>query len=306
MGTTATLTAGLATLPDPPADRSGKPVPERIAVLLSIVAVLAEYGRHLAETVEHRAIWRGFATIAQFFGTATLPVILAHIQRGLMRAVALERMLLRRAARGRDLVVLARRSHGRRAVEPLTPPAKPAIAETVADAAGPSPAETPPAQQPASRPVRGTAPDEALTLDTLPSMAQVEAEVRRRPIGRTIVDICRDLGVSPHLCEGTFWNRVFMAIHWYRGNVSDVVLEMQRREKRLDADHWQYPKLALPERSREEIRRVLGFRIGERPVDPFRPAPEVGAPAPDVPTPDVPAADAASCPPVPPTATGPP
>ena len=41
------------------------------------------YGRHLAETIEHRAIWRGFATIAQFCGTAALPVMLADIQRGI-------------------------------------------------------------------------------------------------------------------------------------------------------------------------------------------------------------------------------
>src|SRR5580692_3181857 len=122
---TATITADLASLPDPPKARPGKPVPERIAAMLSLVAVLAEYGRHLAATIEHRAIWRGFATIAQFFGTATMPVILAHIQRGLMRAIALERLLLWRATRGRDLAILARRTRGERAAEPPAPPAEP-------------------------------------------------------------------------------------------------------------------------------------------------------------------------------------
>src|ERR1700723_1657757 len=153
----ATITPGLATLPDPPKDRPGKPVPERIAAMLSLVAVLAEYGRHLAETIEHRAIWRGFATIAQFFGTATMPVILAHIQRGLMRAVALERLLLRRATRGRDLAILARRTRAPRAAEPTdpqpeptAPPAEPAAAEP----AVPQPAEGLAAEQPASRPAR--------------------------------------------------------------------------------------------------------------------------------------------------------
>src|SRR6202021_3859280 len=110
MAIATTSTAGLFPLPDPPKDRSSKPVPERIAAMLSLVAVLAEYGRHLVETIEHRAIWCGFATIAQFFGTATMPVILAHIQRGLMRAIAPERMLLRRATRGGGLGVLARRN----------------------------------------------------------------------------------------------------------------------------------------------------------------------------------------------------
>jgi hypothetical protein len=306
MAIATTSTAGLVTLPDPPKDRPGKPVPERIAAMLSLVAVLAEYGRHLAETIEHRAIWRGFATIAQFFGTATMPVILAHIQRGLMRAVALERLLLRRATRGRDLAILARRMRAPRAEEPTAPqpeptappaePTAPPAEPAAADPAAPQPAEALPAAQPEPPPVRRRVPEEPLTLDTLPSMAQVEAEVRRRPIGQTIVDICRDLGISPTLCDGTFWNRVFTAIHCYRGSFANIMLEMRRREKRFDHEHWQHPKLALPEQTREGVRRVLGFAIGEPPVDPFRPMSEPGAPATDT-APSVPVAAVATGPP---------
>ena len=269
-------------------------MPERIAAVLSILAILINYGRHLADAIEHRAVWRGFATIAQFFGTATVPVILAHIQRGIMRAVALERMLRRRAARGRDLAILARRSRARRAAAPTAapeeptgsqaapatpdaaaPPANPATAE----AAGPPAAEAPPAQQKAARPVRHGGPEEPLTLDTLPSMAHFEAEALRRPVGQTIVAICRDFGISPSLCNGTFWNQVFMAIHWYRGSVGNVVLEMGRREKRFDKDHWKHPDLPLPEQTREGVRRVLGFLIGDPSVDPLRPEPAPDAPA---------------------------
>ncbi len=292
MSAATTLTADLATLPDPPKDRPGKPVPEGIAAILSIVAILAEYGRHPAETIEHRAIWRGFATIAQFFGTASLPVMLANIQRGIMRAAALERMLLRRAARGRDLAFLARRVRAKREAEPAAPQAEPATTE----AAGPQPAEAPPAQQPAPGPVRRSLKEEALSLDTLPSMAQFDAEVCRRPIGQSIADICRELGVSPSLCEGMFWDRVFMAIRWYRGSVSNVVVEMRRREKQFDEELWKHPNLGQPEETREGIRRVLGFLIGEPPVDPFRPVPEPGAPA-SVATPSVPVAEAATGPP---------
>src|SRR6202034_3030576 len=136
----AATTPGLAALPDPPKDRSGKPVPEHIAAMLSLVAILTEYGRHLVDTIEHRAIWRGFATIAQFFGTATMPVILAHIQRGLMRAIALEQMLLRRATRGRDLAILARRMRAQPAEEPTAP-----RAELAAEAAAPQPVAALPA-----------------------------------------------------------------------------------------------------------------------------------------------------------------
>jgi hypothetical protein len=127
-------------------------------------------------------------------------------------------------------------------------------------------------------------------------MAQIEAEVRRRPIGQTVVDICRDLGIAPSLCEGTFWNRVFTAIHCYRGNFGNIMLEMRRREKRFDREHWRHPKLALPEETREAIRRVLGFRIGEPPVDPFRPEPAPAAPD-SVAAPCAPVAAAATRPP---------
>lgn len=110
-------------------------------------------------------------------------------------------------------------------------------------------------------------------------MAQIEAEVRRRPVGRTIVDICRDLGVSPGLCEGTFWNRVFTAIHCFRGSISNVVLEMRRREQVFDKNvQDRSPGLDWPEETREGIRRVLGFLIGEPLVDPFSAAPSPGAP----------------------------
>jgi hypothetical protein len=279
----ATLTAGLVTRPDPPRDRAGKPVPEGIAAVLSVVAVLMTYGRHLAEMVEHRAAWRGFATVAQFFGTAALPGMLAHIQRGMMRAMALQHVLLQRAARGRDLVTLARRIRTSRAAPPAAAHAEPDAAEARAS----RPAEVPWVERPASPPPRRRLPEEQLTLETMPSMAQVEAEVRRRPIGQTIVAICRDLGISPSLCEGAFWHRVFMAIHCYRGNLNAVVLEMNRREKVFDKEDSKHPELGLPEQTRAGIRRVLGFLIGEPPVDPFRalPAPDTlaGVAAPGVP-----------------------
>ncbi len=87
--------------------------------LLAIVRILIGYGLHLAETLEHRAAARGFATIAQFFGTARVATIHARLCRGLLRAMALERVLLARAARGRDLVAYTPRAasaqRGRRA-----------------------------------------------------------------------------------------------------------------------------------------------------------------------------------------------
>jgi hypothetical protein len=265
---TATTTAGLSPPPAPPKDRPAKPVPERIAEVLTVVSILAAYGRHLAETLEHRALARGFATIAQFFGTVTLDTILAHVYRGVMRAIVLERMLLRRAARGRDLRIQAPRAPARRdppatdTPEPAAPP-PPELLTSDPDAA-----QEAAARQAEAWLARRVARTEPLSLSTLPSMAEIESQVRRSPVGRTIAAICRDLGISPSLCDGMFWNRLFDAIRLYRGSIPSLVLEVKRRERRFDKEDWKHPGLELPEDSRRGIRRVLGFFIGEPRTEP--------------------------------------
>src|SRR5690349_8824712 len=87
--------------PDPP--RAAADMPSRIGRVLSLVRKLIDYGRQLAGTVQQRATAPGFALFARPFGTADLAAILARITAGLRRAAALEAMLCRRAARGRDL-----------------------------------------------------------------------------------------------------------------------------------------------------------------------------------------------------------
>ena len=141
----ADTTAGLPSPPDPPQDRPGKPLPEGIAEVLAIIHVLLGYGLHLVETLERRAVVRGFANIAQFFGTARIPAIRARLARGLLRAMALERVLLARAARGRDLV-----------------PAQPRHVRAAAGATGACDPANPGAEQHRSRipPVRPSDPDE--------------------------------------------------------------------------------------------------------------------------------------------------
>jgi len=275
--TAALDTAGLFPRSAPAKDRPGRPVPGRIVEILAVVSVLATYGRHLAQTLEQRSVARGFATIARFFGTVGLDTILAHLQRGLMRAIALERLLVRRAARGRDLCILAPRASSRREppatdapdseqtaeLEPpatLTPEADEDAQAAVREAA---------ARRAEARIARRIAASEPLTLDTLPDMEAIEAEVRRSPVGRTIAAICLDLGISPSLCDGSFWNRLFDAIRLYRGSLASLVLEVRRREKRFEKEEWKHPRLEWPEETRDGIRRVLGFIIGEPPRDPF-------------------------------------
>jgi len=275
MSTAATpATAALSTPPDPQPDRAGMAMPERIADMLCIVAILTQYGRHLADTIQHRALRRGFASIAQFFGTSRVSTILAHLHRGIMRAVALERLLLQRAQRGRDLVIFEPGQQRRRAVSAAIPSWPDA-------AAGPPQAGSPPARAAAHRPAGRTLPQEALTLDTLPSMRQIEAEVRRRPIGRTLVAICNDLGAAPMLCSNPMWESLYRAFRCYRGSFDKWFGEMRRRQKYFEQQQRNdHPDLDRPAQTREEIHQILGFLIGEPPLDPCTILPDPATPGP--------------------------
>jgi hypothetical protein len=312
----AQSTAGLSTRSAPPKDRPGRPTPARIAEILAVVSILASYGRHLGQTLEQRAVARGFATIARFFGTVTIDTILAHLQRGLMRAIALERMLLLRAARGRDLRILAPRAASRREppAEDVPAPGQTAgsslpealtpaqAAATQAAATQAAAAREAAAKGAGERLVRRIARNEPLTLDTMPRMEEIEAEVRSSPVGRTIAAICRDLGISPSLCDGMFWNRLFDAIRLYRGSLGSLVLDVKRREQRFEKEAWKHPGLEWPEESREGIRRVLGFFIGETSADRAAAVAAPGAPTAMA----APAARVAVAATGPPGATGPP
>jgi hypothetical protein len=219
--------------------------------VLTVVAILASYGRHLAETLEQRAVLRSFATIARFFGTAATDTILAHIRRGLMRAFALQRMLLRRSDRGGDMTIPALRASSGRSPpggdmaeaaglapsDGLTPEQEAAVQMAAAHAA---------ARREAAKLARLIAGSAPLTLDNLPLMSVIDAEVRRSPVGRTIAAICRDLGISPSLCTGAFWNRVFEGIWVYGGSVCSLTLEVKRREVKFGEEEWKHPELALP------------------------------------------------------------
>src|SRR5580704_11454643 len=92
----------VASPPDPAQDHPALTLPNNIAVLLHAVGVLLTYGRHLIETVRHRAAAPNFNAIAACFGTDNLSTILAHLNRGILRTVALQRVLLARAATGQD------------------------------------------------------------------------------------------------------------------------------------------------------------------------------------------------------------
>ncbi len=233
-------------------------MPERTAALFRVVRILLRYGRHLAETVKDRAVAPGFAHIAACFGTASLPVILAHLHRGILRAVALERVLLARAASGRDLNFTAPRIR--------TTARPPASAGPSADCKTGAPASHMSVPRPA-RSLPGC--DHPAGFHT-PTLEQLEAQVRRRPLGRTIVDICLDLAVVPGFCTGAFWNELFDLTRCYGGSIATMVQERWRREQAFHREQDMHPthdRLWLDQR-REAIRQTLGFFIGEEPAAP--------------------------------------
>ncbi|HTX48478.1 MAG TPA: hypothetical protein VME40_03705, partial [Caulobacteraceae bacterium] len=165
--------------------------------LLFVVRIMLDYGRHLAATIDRRAAAPGFRLFAALFGSAKLPVIHAHLRRGILRAAALESLLLQRAATGRDVDESpgATPQPGAHAgVDPLFERLDIQIARLVAQRAE---------------------YDAPVDPDLMPDPSQIEAEILSRPLGRTIADIGRDLGIVPGLCTRAFCDAVLAAIACY-------------------------------------------------------------------------------------------
>jgi hypothetical protein len=192
------------TTTDPEPPRASAAEPNRVGRVLSLVRRLIDYGRHLAVTVRQRATAPDFALFAKPFGTADLAVILARITAGLRRAAALEAALNRRAASGRD----------------LTP------------SPAPSPRTSPP-EQAAPTDARPEPRRAARTCDPhlahLPTEEEIAAELRRRPAGAVIADICRDLGIAPGRVDAAFWHELSRTIIDYGGSLARLLKDLDRR-----------------------------------------------------------------------------
>jgi hypothetical protein len=165
--------------PDPATP--GEDRPSRFRRVLDVVRKLIDYGKELATTLQRRAI-TDLAAVTRPFGTSDIGLILARITRGLLLANALEARVVALAAR------------------PAAPP-RPARA----------PAQRAPRAAPAARPADEADP----RLARLPTPEQIAAEVRRRPIGAVIADICRDLGIMP---THPLWQELSVAIVWHGGS----------------------------------------------------------------------------------------
>ena len=236
-----------------PAPTKPRPIPGRIGAVLHVLAALIAHARHFAATATTRVAAPEFATAAAVFGTYDLPTILHRMQRGLLRALALRDYLLARAARGHNLRFawpprVELQPHHR-------PPAKPA--------------PTPRAER--RRPSR---PDPALLgpdepgASRMPTPRELAADVRRRPVGRTIAYICMDLGITPGLCDGAFWNQVEKTLRRYGGSLGRLYQVRARREDTFQRERDRRPDtwhIDWRDLHPSTVRRALGCLIGEPP-----------------------------------------
>jgi hypothetical protein len=183
---------------DAPPAASPDPPPSRVGRLLALVRKLIDYGRDLAAKVQRRDP----TTETRHFDTGDISLILARITQGLHRAQVLEERLVRNGAHPdsprRTRTTLA--AHKPRAPRPAEPASQP---------------DDPRAQ--------------------LPTAEEIAIEVRRRPIGAVLADICRDLGILP---SHPLWRELSEAIMFNGGNLARLVKEIIAGSARRFAQAW--------------------------------------------------------------------
>lgn len=234
--------------PNPAPPRERPPLP-CINFLLGVVRALLSYGRHLDDALPARAEHPRFPTLAASFGTHDVCRILAHVQRGILRAMMLQKFLLTRAAQHRDIV-------------PTKPP-EPASAEDIEALRIMLRAPVHPGPR---QPRRAAIDPDDPRHFSMPTLKELESQVRRRPVGQTLAEICLDLGVSPSFCEGETWNDILQALTHFGAKLAwffDIPLRrrkffLKERERRPETwDHdWR-------DRPKDSIRLLLGRLLGE-------------------------------------------
>jgi len=147
----------------------------------------------------------------QPLGAGDIAQILTRITRGLLRAEALEARLIR------DPSWL-----GAAPAPPRAPSHRPS-----------SPARA------AAQPTDTT----QFNLDRLPTPEQIAAEVRRRPIGAVIADICRDLGI---MADHPLWRELRLVVICHGGNLAKLMQATWERAFERIAAAWPAAELQSP------------------------------------------------------------
>ena len=224
-------------------------IPGRIAAFLGMVRVLLGYGKHLDTVLPDRTNHRHFPNLAIGFGTLDLRRILAHVQRGILRAMVLQKYLLARASQGRDI-----------APTPIHGPAKPEDIEAFKLKLR-APRDN---SKPRARPV--DANDRRHYF--VPEMHELEIQVRRRSIARSISDICLDLGITPSACDGSFWAEIAEVFRDFGGDFAAYCEVRRRRTETFEKERTKLPDIGacrIWDAPKEAIRDLLGYLVGESP-----------------------------------------
>ena len=185
-----------ATAPDPTPQPARWPASTDrrgcLARLLGLVRKLIDHGKQLAAAVGQRSLTDDPVLANCRFGTLDIALILSRITLALHRATALEARLLRSAAR-------------------------------------PDPKPRPPRVSPPRTPRAPQAPaDVDPRLAALPTPEQIAAEIRRRPVGAVIADICRDLGI---MADHPLWRELHTAIMLHGGSLAGFLKDMFDRAR---------------------------------------------------------------------------
>jgi hypothetical protein len=179
--------------------------------LLSVVRKLIDYGKDLAATLQQRTAATNLAAITRPFGKIDIALILARITQGLHRAAALETRLIDRAQQE--------------------------------EAGLPRVSASPPRRPRAAPPVPRCPSDADSRIARLPTPEQIAAEVRRRPIGAVIADICREFGIMP---DNPLWRELSMAIVMNGGDLNALLTDIFKRVYTATAKRTAAERTASP------------------------------------------------------------
>lgn len=193
--------------PAQPDETAATITPTRSGCLVNLIRKLIDCGNRVLALLQQpdatgnlEYIRRGMA-----FGTRDIALIIARITRGLMRASALEQRVTNNAA---HIDRIRRAAPHRTARAPAQPTRRPA----------------------AQRRPSATETARAL-LARMPTEEEIAAEIRRRPIGEVIAEICSDLGITS---RHPLWREIREAVSEHGGRFLGLFNDLKERTILLD------------------------------------------------------------------------